>query len=68
MIEYDYRLEHDYANEKKVYVPKYPKELPNLVCIEGPNSSGKSTLLHLLALGCHGLKVGLVPEPLKDKG
>ncbi len=67
MIEYDYRLEHDYKDSTRTYKPTYPKKLPNLVCIEGPNSSGKSTLLHLLALGCHGSKAGVVAEPLRQK-
>ncbi len=67
MIEYDYLLERDQADERVIYTPTYPKAVANLASIEGPNGSGKSTLLHLVALGCHGLKTGVVNESLRTK-
>ena len=33
-----------------------PKSLPNLVKVEGPNSSGKSTLLNIIAAAFYGLQ------------
>lgn len=58
MITYDYTLERDLGNGKKqIFVPdKIPREFPNLVSIEGPNSSGKSTLLNIIALSMYGNK------------
>src|SRR5579885_737440 len=59
MIRYDYVIRRDESDEIKEYVPdKIPKELPAVVYIEGPNSSGKSTLLNLVALAFFGLKLG----------
>jgi len=57
MIEFDYHIQRDEGDEVKNYYPdKIPKELPNLVYIEGPNSSGKSTLLHLIGLSFFGVE------------
>lgn len=57
MIEYDYILERDEGDRKKEFKPdKIKPPLANIVYIEGPNSSGKSALLHILALSMHGLK------------
>lgn len=68
MITYDYLLERDYGDEVKTFVPdKIPTALPNLVYIEGPNSSGKSTLLNIMALGFHGLKKDRLNIALKNK-
>ncbi|MCK4665205.1 hypothetical protein KAU33_00550 [Candidatus Dependentiae bacterium] len=56
MIKYDYEIIRDESDETRVYTPKLiPKVLDNLIFIEGPNSSGKSTLLNIIALGFHGL-------------
>ena len=68
MIEYDYKIIRNEEDEVKTYVPdKIPRELPNIVCIKGPNSSGKSTLLNILALGFHGLKQKQMDPALKSK-
>ncbi|MFX0133130.1 MAG: hypothetical protein ACFFDN_05750 [Candidatus Hodarchaeota archaeon] len=49
-------LRSDTDDEIKRLVPTLiPKELPNIVYIEGPNSVGKSTLLNILSLGLYGL-------------
>lgn len=68
MIEYDYILKKNEIDEVVTYKPKaIPKELPNLVYIEGPNSSGKSTLLHILALSFYGNRNRLIKESLHEK-
>jgi len=55
MIKYDYFLKRDEKNALREFRPEQiPKEINNLVHIEGPNSSGKSTFLNILALGLHG--------------
>jgi exonuclease SbcC len=57
MIEYDYLMERDEGDEKREFKPgKIPKKLDNITYIEGPNSSGKSTLLNIVALGFYGLR------------
>ena len=57
MIEYDYEIVRDEMNETKVFKPdKIPANIPNLVNIQAPNSSGKSTLLNILALSLFGNK------------
>lgn len=68
MIKYDYLIERDEHDEIKHYIPnKIPKELPPLVYIEGPNSSGKSTLLNLVALSFYGHKRKDINVNLKNK-
>jgi len=57
MLEYDYLIQRNEGNSEVKYAPlAIPKTLPNLVYIEGPNSSGKSTLLNFIALGLHGIE------------
>lgn len=68
MIEYDYTIKRNEEDEVVVYSPdKIPKQLPNLIYLEGPNSSGKSTLLNMIALGLHGLKKENLNPALKHK-
>ncbi len=67
MIKFDYSISRDEHDNHRTFVPNLPKVIDNLVCIEGPNSSGKSTLLHILALGCHGLKNQDLKPSLKAK-
>lgn len=68
MLSYEYRIERDEGTRTAVFVPKaYPRDLPNLVVLQGPNSSGKSTLLNIIALGLYGDKHGVVDESLKWK-
>ena len=57
MIKFAYKIIRDEQDKTVKYEPKLiPRELPNLVYIEGPNSIGKSTLLNIIALSLHGLK------------
>jgi len=68
MLVYDYILKRNEIDEIVTYKPKaIPKELPDLVYIEGPNSSGKSTLLHILALSFYGSQNRLIKESLREK-
>lgn len=67
MIKYDFKIIRDEGIEKTTIVPKLPTELPSLVSIEGPNSTGKSTLLHLIALGCGGRTQPNLYHDLKGK-
>ena len=58
MLEFEYEIERD---EGKDVVKLRPDIITSPLksttsYIEGPNSSGKTTLLHLIALGSHGLQ------------
>ena len=67
MIEYDYHLQELEADGRiNEYRPKkIPKSLPNIVFIEGPNDSGKSTLLNVIALGLFGQQNKSIHESLQ---
>ena len=69
MIDFDYEIERDEGDEIKKYYPdKITSPLESSTAyIEGPNSSGKSTLLHLMALGFHGLENDDLARPLREK-
>lgn len=70
MIKYNYTIRRNEGNEIKEYEPNLiPRELENLVYIQGPNSSGKSTLLNLIALGffAEKLKDDELNPALKEK-
>lgn len=70
MIEYDYKILRDEGDEQKEYGPKeIPKELNNITYIEAPNSSGKSTLLNILAISffAHRLESGEIADSLRNK-
>ena len=68
MLTYDYLIERDMGTKWATFVPKsYPKELPDLCVLQGPNSSGKSALLNIIALGLYGHKQGHVEDALKWK-
>ena len=58
MIKYSYTIRRDEGDETREYRPNLiPTELSDVVYIEGPNDSGKSTLLNMIALGFFGLKL-----------
>ena len=70
MLKYNYTIIRDEGDVTKTYVPnEIPIELPSVVHIQGPNSSGKSTLLNILALGlfAHKLKQDEMPLSLREK-
>jgi exonuclease SbcC len=58
MINIDYLIKRDEGDTFTEFSPeKIPSELPLLSYVQGPNSSGKSTLLNLLALAFFGLNL-----------
>ena len=68
MIIIDYQIERDEGNETVIYKPKLlPKQFENVVYIKGPNSSGKSTYLNLIALAFWGNKLTELDRTLKNK-
>lgn len=68
MIKYSYKIIRDEADEKRVYIPKIiPEQIPNVACVEGPNSSGKSTLLHIMGLAFYGDKEKSIKPILRKK-
>lgn len=69
MINVDYVIERKLSdNNIQVLKPNViPSQLPNIVYIEGPNDSGKSTMLNLVALAFFGIKNDSVKDSLKLK-
>jgi exonuclease SbcC len=67
MIKYNYLIKRNEQDEIRSYVPALPQELEDLCLIEGPNASGKSTLLHIIALALYGKNNPNVCKPLKQK-
>lgn len=57
MIKIDYLIRRDEGDQIIDYQPnQIPSDLPILSYIQGPNASGKSTLLNIIALAFFGLK------------
>jgi DNA repair protein SbcC/Rad50 len=69
MLSYDYIIEREVSEGKtQRFLPGIiPKKLDALVSIEGPNSSGKSTLLNIIALGLYGTKNQRINTTLQTK-
>jgi len=55
MIEYDYQLKKRFGSEVKTFTPVFKTNIKNIAKLRGPTGSGKSTLMTLVALSCHGL-------------
>jgi DNA repair protein SbcC/Rad50 len=68
MIQVDYKLVRDEKDQLVTFTPSEQlSQFPNLALIEGPNSSGKSTFLHLMALAFGALDKQSVSPALKGK-
>ena len=67
MIKYDYTLKRDEEDEKNTYTPQFSKELGNLVEIQAPNSSGKSTILNAIALAFYGYDNENIDQELRSE-
>jgi len=70
-INYDYTIKRTIDTKGTIveFNPneKISKDLPSIVYIEGPNSIGKSTLLHIIALGFFGLRKDTIIPSLREK-
>jgi len=69
MITYDYLIDRNIGEGKSIkFSPgQIPTKLKNVIVIEGPNSSGKSTLLNIIALGLLGTKSSRINPTLQSK-
>ena len=68
MFRYDYSLIRDEGLEKHEYKPEeIPKKFCNLAYIKAPNSSGKSTLLNVIALGLFASNNKKIDPAIKKK-
>ena len=69
MLKYNYTIQRIVGEGKsQEFVPNLiPTTLSNLVSVEGPNSSGKSTLLNIIALGLFGTKNPKINPILQNK-
>jgi len=69
MITYDYTIDRVLGQGKsRRFIPeKIPTKLSDMVLIEGPNSSGKSTLLNIIASGLYGTRNPRINPKLQSK-
>jgi len=69
MIKVHYKLVTDTGKGKLEYevIPDF-KALDNISLIEAPNDSGKSTLLHCLAISCYGEQTSFIKDKITDPG
>ncbi|MFX0141079.1 MAG: AAA family ATPase, partial [Candidatus Hodarchaeota archaeon] len=69
MLKIDYIINRKLSDTTEINLKpdKIPSNLPNIVYIEGPNDSGKSTILNLIALGFYGQKNKNIKDSLKAK-
>lgn len=75
MLKYNYELIRDESDTEltdkrlniRKFTPTFPTELADISSIRGRNSKGKSTLLHIIALGLYGLKNENIHESLNAK-
>ncbi|MHA1756011.1 MAG: AAA family ATPase [Promethearchaeota archaeon] len=65
-IKVDYLIKRD-TGKKKIEFKPFANKMENLTLIEAPNSSGKSTLLHMIAFSFFGDKNKRIPKELKEK-
>jgi exonuclease SbcC len=69
MIKYNYLLEREEGEGRiRKFTPdRIPSDIPNLLCIEGPNSIGKSTLMNIIALSFWGAESKRIHPTLLEK-
>ncbi|QEE17188.2 hypothetical protein DSAG12_03020 [Promethearchaeum syntrophicum] len=69
MIEINYKLERIENGEviSSYNVPKEIQAIPRFSVIEAPNSSGKSTLFHIISIAFGGTTDKSIPDSLKTK-
>jgi exonuclease SbcC len=61
-----FEIEYQYQRGGPLYQKKYTSP-SNIFVVEGPNDTGKSTLLQMIALGLYGDKIGEIDDSLKQK-
>lgn len=67
-ISFDYTIERDEGDRHVQFRPKQiPNKLETVTLIEGPNSSGKSTVLHLIAAAFYGANLKNLDDGLRAK-
>ena len=68
MFQFDYSLIRNEGLDTHEYKPEIiTKKIENLIYIKAPNSSGKSTLLNIIALGLYGLNNKKIDPAIKKK-
>lgn len=75
MLKYNYELMRNESDMELTdkplkiskYTPTFPTELADISSLRGRNSKGKSTLLHIIALGLFGLKNESIHRSLNEK-
>jgi DNA repair protein SbcC/Rad50 len=75
MLTYNYELiREEYGKDSKQnhpasikFSPIFPRKINSIAMIKGRNSKGKSTLLHIVALGLYGLKNDNIHKSLNEK-
>jgi exonuclease SbcC len=68
MFQFEYSLIRNEGSATHEYKPEaIPTRIANLVYIKAPNSSGKSTLLNIIALGLYGNRNKKIDESIKKK-
>lgn len=68
MIHINYKIERNESDRTTTFLPNQELlAIPNLSFVEGPNSSGKSTILNLIALAFNGIKNDTISDSLKEK-
>jgi exonuclease SbcC len=75
MLKYNYELIRDESDTEltdkrlkiRKFTPTFPTELTDISSLRGRNSTGKSTLLHIIALGLYGLKNKNIHKSLNEK-
>jgi len=69
MIDFDYVLTVDMKTSTPEYRPdpNMPTHICNIFKMSGPNSSGKSTFMNVVALATHGLKNPSISDSIKAR-
>lgn len=66
-VEYDYELTRFNRQSKNTFRPIFDKSFSNVAILKGPNSSGKSTLMNMIAFAFYGEDNPGVLDELQNK-
>ena len=67
MIEYDYQMDKNDGSKIIHYTPNFKTTITNVAKLKGHNSSGKTTLMDMIALSLYGRDSPDVIQKLQDK-